>query len=126
MLRPFLYRDLLPCLWSIQAGGDKALAVTSEGRGKRVRPAWLTAAGMYLALLFLFLPVMLAVGSWTAVWVYYVLGLIASVGIGLFTARWYRTTLLESGPYHRVLRIDAVRAARRATGERMAPETERT
>jgi len=69
---------------------------------------------MYLALLFVLLPVMLAFASWTALWVYYALGLVAALGIGLLTARWYRTSLLESGPYHRVVRVDAVRAAKRA------------
>ena len=81
---------------------------------------------MYLALLFLLLPVVLAFGS-TGAWASYGLGLVSAVGIGVLAARWYRTTPLESGPYHRVVRVDAVRAAKRAargTATRGASETE--
>ena len=82
-------------------------------RGWGVRPAWLTVVLSYLGLLFVLLPAMLAFGT-TAVWGYYVLGLVAAVFIGSLAGRWYRTTLVESGPYHRVIRVDALRAAKRA------------
>jgi hypothetical protein len=89
------------------------VTVASNRRGVGVRPAWLTTAAIFLGLLFLMLPIVLALGA-TAVWAYYVCGLVAAVGIGLLAARWYRTTLVESGPYHRVIRVDALRAAQRA------------
>ena len=79
----------------------------------RIRPAWLTAVALYFGLLFVVLPIVVAFGT-AAVWTYYVCGFVTGLGIGLLTARWYRTTLIEIGPYHRVIRVDALRAAKRA------------
>ena len=85
-----------------------------------MRPVWGTVVLMLLGLLFLLLPIALPFGT-TAVWTMYVGGLAAGVVIAALTTRWYRATVLESGPHHRVIRTDAVRAAKRAA-QRTATE----
>ena len=69
-------------------------------RGRRTLQPWLTAPLMFLGLLFVVLPIALAVED--AAWALYGFGLFWAVVIALLARRWYRVTVIERGSGYRV------------------------
>ena len=63
---------------------------------------------LFLGLLFLMMPLWIALGE-AAIWTIYVMGLFWAIVIGVLASRWLRATTLESGPRHRTIRIEHVR-----------------
>ena len=75
-----------------------------------MRP-WLGFPLMFLGLLFLLMPVWIALGD-AAVWAWYGFGLFWAIVIGLLAGRWLRVTTLERGDDYRVVRIEHLRRRR--------------
>jgi hypothetical protein len=78
-----------------------------------MRP-WLTFPLLFLGLLFLLMPLWIALGD-AAVWTWYGFGLIWAIVIGLLASRWLRVTLLERGDGYRVVRVEHLRHRKRSS-----------
>jgi hypothetical protein len=82
-----------------------------------VAPVWVTHAGLYFSLCFLFFPIAMAIGSAFA-WAFFGVALLGGIGVALVARRWYRMTVLERGDGFWLLRLESARAfspAARAT-----------
>lgn len=79
-----------------------------------MRP-WLTFPLLFLGLLFLLMPLWVALGD-AAVWTWYGFGLFWAIVIGLLARRWFRVTTLERGDGYRVVRVEYLRR-RKASSE---------
>ena len=66
---------------------------------------------MFLGLLFLLMPVWIALGD-AAVWACYGFGLFWAIVIGVLASRWLRVTTLERGDGYRVVRLEHLRRRR--------------
>ena len=81
------------------------------GEERRGRPAigpWLTFPLLFLGLLFLLMPLWIALGD-AAAWTSYGFGLFWAIVIGLLASRWIRVTTLERGDSYRVIRVEHLR-----------------
>ena len=77
-----------------------------------MRP-WLTFPLLYVALLFVLMPVWIALGDST-LWTIYGMGLFWAIVIGLLASRRFRVTTLERGARYRVVRVEHLRRRRRS------------
>jgi len=75
---------------------------------------WSTIPVWFLGLLFLLMPVWIALGEETLWWIYG-MGLFWAVVIGLFSWRWIRVTIVERGSDYRVVRVDHLRGRKRSS-----------
>ena len=70
-----------------------------------MRP-WLTFPLLYLSLLFLLMPVWIAIGGDATLWTIYGIGLFWAIVIGLLASRRFRITTLERGDRYRIVRVE--------------------
>ena len=95
--------------------GTTGSSETRSARGRGTLQPWLTAPLMFLGLLFVVLPIVLAVED--AAWALYGFGLFSALVIALLARRWYRVTVIERGSGYRVVRVQSLRGTRASASQ---------
>ena len=87
-----------------------------SARGRRALQPWLSVPLMYLGLMFVAMfPIALTVEDAGWALALYGFALFWALVIGLLAHRWYRVTVIESGADYRVVRLQTLRGAKKAS-----------